>query len=194
VTNNLGVVCAQAGLQVVLIDADLRSPDLHVSFDMANCVGLTQLLIGDVPEVAGALQETEIDGLRLVASGPVPPNPSELLGSRQMESVLDQVSEGADLIILDAPPVLLVSDASVLAARADGVLLVVEAKRTSHETALKACETLETVGANILGVVLTKVKTGRRRYYRYYAYSTETEPTRRFKWKRWRRLQRLRHA
>lgn len=185
VSANLGVVCAQAGLRVALVDADLRSPQLHRPFDLENRTGLTDLLVGDVPQASDCMLETGVDGLRLIASGPIPPNPSELLGSRRMEGVLAQLSEDADLVILDAPPALPVTDAAVMAARADGAILVVEAKRTSHDDARQARETLERVGGNILGVALTKVKTGRRGYYYYNA---ESKPSRGRIWKVWNRL------
>jgi len=182
VAANLGVVCAQAGLRVVLIDTDLRIPGLHQLFHLDNLTGLTDLLVGDVQNVEECMVTLGIDNLCLITSGPVPPNPSELLGSRRMESVLAGVKKSADLVILDAPPVLAVTDAAVLASRVDGVILLIEAKRTSREAARRAYETLQRVGAPILGVVLTKAKPERKAYY-YYAEGER--PTRRPIWKHW---------
>ena len=166
----------------MLIDTDLRIPGLHQLFHLDNLTGLTDLLVGDVQNVAECMVTLGIDNLCLITSGPVPPNPSELLGSRRMESVLAGVKKSADLVILDAPPVLAVTDAAVLASRVDGVILLIEAKRTSHEAARRAYETLQRVGAPILGVVLTKAKPERKAYY-YYAEGER--PTRRPIWKRW---------
>jgi succinoglycan biosynthesis transport protein ExoP len=171
VTSNLGVVCAQAGLQVVLVDADLRRPRLHHLFDLDNHNGLTDLLIGDIQKIQECMVRTKIDNLRLITSGPIPPNPSELLGSKRMEAVLAEIKKNAELVILDTPPMLAVTDAGVLASKVDGVILLIEAKRTSHKAARQAHESIQSVGATILGTALTKVKTKRRgtAYYYYTA-------------------------
>jgi capsular exopolysaccharide synthesis family protein len=169
VAANLGIVCAQAGLHVVVIDADLRRPTLHRWFDLRNHNGLTDLLVKNTQSMEEALVDTEIDNLRLITSGPVPPNPSELLGSESMQVLLAEAEMCADLVIIDTPPVLAVTDAAVLASNADGVVLLVEARRTSHEAARRAWEALRHVGASVLGVVLTKSKLKRKGYYNYYA-------------------------
>jgi capsular exopolysaccharide synthesis family protein len=168
VAGNLGVVCAQAGLHVVLVDADLRLPQAHRPFDLDNRTGLTDLLVGDVGSVEECMVGTGIDNLRLITSGPVPPNPSELLDSRRMEAVLAQVKQSADLVIVDSPPVLAVTDAVALAPKVDGVILVIEAERTSHEAASRTRNALQSVGATILGAVLVKVKRAGPSYYYYY--------------------------
>ncbi|UCC65156.1 MAG: polysaccharide biosynthesis tyrosine autokinase [Anaerolineae bacterium] len=167
VSANLGIVCAQAGFQVVMIDADLRLPSLHQRFDLNNQIGLTDLLVGDVQDVEAVMVGTEIDNLRLIASGPIPPNPSELLSSKMMETVLAEIDRVAELIILDTPPTLVVTDAAVLAPKVDGVILLIEAGQTSHEAARRAWEAHQRVGSTILGAVLTKAKTGRDNYYYY---------------------------
>ena len=182
VAANLGVVCAQAGLRVVLIDTDLRFPNLHQLFDLNNHTGLTDLLVGNARSVKECMMETGIDNLRVITSGPIPPNPSELLGSKRMEAVLAEVKQSAELVILDTPPMMAVTDAVVLASKASGVILLIEAKRTSHEAARRAYESLQRVGATILGAVLTKAKPERKAYY-YYA--ERARPTRHPLWKRW---------
>jgi succinoglycan biosynthesis transport protein ExoP len=184
VASNLGVVFAQAGLQVVLIDADVRLPSLHRLFGLSNHTGLTDLLVGDVQDVGQCMIETETDNLRLLTSGPVPPNPSELLGSKRMEAVLAEVQENTDLVILDSPPALAVTDPVVLAAEVDGVILVIEAKRTSHEAARAACEAYRRAGVTILGAVLTKVKV-RRKSSSYYYYVANERPAQLSIWRRW---------
>jgi capsular exopolysaccharide synthesis family protein len=182
VTANLGVVCAQAGLEVILIDTDLRRPTLHQLFDLNNRAGLTNLLVGDVQKVEECLVSTGVDNLRLITSGPIPPNPSELLGSKRMEAVLAEAQESAELVILDTSPTLAVTDPVVLASKVDGVILLVEAKRTSPEAAHRTYEVHQHVGATILGAVLTKAKAERKAYY-YYA--EESRPTQQPIWKRW---------
>jgi non-specific protein-tyrosine kinase len=184
VAANLGVVCAQAGLRVVLIDTDLRAPGLHQLFRLDNLVGLTDLLVGDVERVEPCMVRTGIDNLRLITSGPIPPNPSELLESKRMEAVLAEVKKSAELVILDTSPTLAVTDAAVLASRVDGVILLAEAKRTSHEAARQAHEALQRVGAMILGVVLTKAKTDRKRSS-YYYYAAQTRATHHPMWRQW---------
>jgi non-specific protein-tyrosine kinase len=164
---NLGIVSAQAGFRIVLIDTDLRRPRLHEAFGLSNLTGLTDLLVGDIQDVEAQMQETEIDNLRLIASGAVPPNPSELLGSKRMEAVLAEAKRHADLVILDTSPVLPVTDAAVLAPKMDGVLLVVRANRTHRDAGQQAAEGLVQVGGNMMGVVLTDAPTPRRSDYRY---------------------------
>jgi capsular exopolysaccharide synthesis family protein len=184
VTTNLGIVCAQAGLRVVLLDADLRRSQQHDLFDLENQRGLANLLVGDVPEAKQCALRTGIDDLYLIPSGPLPPNPSELLDSTRMEAVLAQVSKSADLVILDSPPVLAVTDAATLGPKVDGVILVITARRTSHEAARKAYEALQSVDANVLGVVLVSVKRRGPAYYYYPAQerSPKRSTQKRYKW------------
>lgn len=179
VAGNLGIVCAQAGLQVVLVDADLRFPQLHHLFGLDNRTGLTDLLLGDAHSVQECKLQTGTDNLRLVTSGPIPPNPSELLGSMRMEAVLAQLQESADLVIVDSPPVLAVTDAAVLSPKVGGVVLVVAARRTSHEAASRARAALQSVGVAILGVVLVGV---RHRGPAYHYYATRGKRTRSLLW------------
>jgi capsular exopolysaccharide synthesis family protein len=176
VTAGLGVVLAQSGHQVVLIDADLRNPALHKQFGLSNHTGLTNLLVGDIPNIEECIVETEIDNLRLITSGPAPPDPSDLLGSKKMEEILDKVKTSAEWIVLDAPPTLAVTDAAVIAARVDGVTLVIEARRTSREQARRTCETLRGVGARILGAVLTKAEAEGKGSSHYYYYVAPKQP------------------
>jgi non-specific protein-tyrosine kinase len=182
VAANLGIACAQAGLRVVVIDTDLRLSSLHQAFCLNNHNGLTDLLVGDIQNVKDCMLRTEIDNLYLITSGPTPPNPSELLGSQRMETVLASARESVDLVILDATPSLVVTDAAILASKVDGVILVIEAKRTSHDAARQALEAQQRVGATILGAVLTKTKNERKSYY-YYAETAR--PIQLPTWKRW---------
>ncbi|MGD9317675.1 MAG: polysaccharide biosynthesis tyrosine autokinase [Anaerolineae bacterium] len=168
---NLAVVMAQAGNRVVLVDADLRRPSAHKLFGLSNGTGLTTALVEDPSAVEGYLQETEVQDLRVLSAGPVPPNPQELLGSRRMEELLHELEESADVVVLDTPPTLVVADANVLAARADGVLLIVNTNSTRRAAVQRAVEGLRQVGANLLGGVLNMVDTGgSRSSYYYYSY------------------------
>lgn len=165
---NLGIVYAQAGFRVVVIDADLRLPRLHKSFGFANTTGLTDLLVG-TQDVAAYLTNTEISNLRLLVAGPIPPNPSELLGSKRMADVLKGLKAHADLVIIDTPPVLPVTDTAVLAPKVDGILLVARAHTTQRDTIRHATENLTQVGGNVIGAVLNAAPIKPRSiYYPYY--------------------------
>jgi capsular exopolysaccharide synthesis family protein len=150
---NLAVAFAQAGQRVVIVDSDLRRPSLHTIFGVANERGLTTMLLED--DAPAPLVETSVPGLRLLASGPIPPNPSELLGSKRVEQAIERLRADADLLLFDAPPVLAVSDAAVLSRRVDAAMLIVSAGRTKRDHASRARQQLERAGARLLGVVLT---------------------------------------
>jgi succinoglycan biosynthesis transport protein ExoP len=165
---NLGVVMAQAGKRVVVVDADLRRPVLHRIFQLENDRGLTTLLFNVGPGMDGHLRQTAVKNLRVLTTGPLPPNPSELLGSQRMAVLIERLKEEAEVILFDSPPSLAVTDASVVATHSDGVLLVVDAGRTRRTIATESVERLQQVGGNLLGVVLNRVKPGRGGYYYYY--------------------------
>jgi succinoglycan biosynthesis transport protein ExoP len=168
---NLAIVFAQAGQSVVLVDGDLRRPTLHKVFDLSNKAGVTNSLLGDTgPGANEWLQLTSIDNLNLLASGPLPPNPAELVGSKRMGQFIDYLQQRFDIVIFDTPPVLAVTDAAVLSRQADGVLLVVEAGRTRQKEARRTMEELSRVNAPVLGVVINKISVGRRGGYYYYQY------------------------
>ena len=149
---NLAVTIAQAEQRVVLVDCDLRRPTLHTLFGLSNEEGLTSLMLQEGGRIP--VQKTEVPGLLVLTSGPLPPRPADILGSRRMEAVIAQLREHADIVLFDTPPVNAVTDAAVLATKVDGVLLVFQAGRTSRERARRARQILEKVKANILGVVL----------------------------------------
>jgi capsular exopolysaccharide synthesis family protein len=164
---NLAVTTAQAGRKVILVDCDLRRPNLHNIFDLKNDVGLTTMVVDDAAMESPPLRDTGVESLQLVSSGPLPPNPSELLGSRRMEEIIAALLERADVILFDAPPVVAVTDAAVLATKVDGVLLVVNAGGTKRDYARVAKARLEKVNANLLGAVLNNVRfdVSLHRYY-----------------------------
>ncbi|WP_307345185.1 CpsD/CapB family tyrosine-protein kinase [Metabacillus malikii] len=166
-TANLAVVFAQQGKRVLLIDADLRKPTVHYTFRTENHVGLSNVLTRQMT-LEEAVSVTAQDKLWVLSSGPIPPNPSEVLGSKGMQALLEQAKEDYDLIILDTPPVLAVTDGQVLANQADGVVLVVSSGKTEIESAKKAKELLDSAKAKILGVVLNNKKAEDSHYYYYY--------------------------
>ncbi|WP_322510415.1 CpsD/CapB family tyrosine-protein kinase [Chloroflexus sp.] len=150
---NLAVTMAQAEQRVLLVDCDLRQPALHTIFGISNEQGLTSSILDqDAPL---AIQPTEVPGLSLLPSGPLPPRPADLLGSRRMEGLLARLKQAADIVIFDTPPVQNFTDALVLATRVDGVLLVVQANRSRRDRVREARQKLEKVKANLLGVVLS---------------------------------------
>lgn len=152
---NLAVVAAQAGRRVIVADCDLRRPAQHLRFGLPNELGVTTALVGEGALEALPLQPTAVEGLRVLTSGPLPPNPAELLGAQRMAALVEALAADADLVLFAAPPVVAVTDAAVLAPRLDGTLLVLEAGRSRRDRTQRARELLSQVGAEVIGVVLT---------------------------------------
>lgn len=157
---NLAVVSAQTGRKVILVDADLRRPSLHEIFGVGNEAGLTTMMMDEEALASPPLQATGIEGLSLLASGPLPPNPAELMGSRRMEEVIAALAQRAAHVFFDTPPVVAVTDAAVLATKVDGVLLVISAGKTRREYARSAVQRLQQINARLVGTVLTNVPMG----------------------------------
>lgn len=153
---NLAVALAEGGRKVVVVDCDLRRPSLHTLLGAKDGPGLTSMVLDE--SLAPPLQTTSVPNVSLVASGPLPPNPAELLASARFGRALEAIASLADMVVLDAAPVTAVADATILAARVDGLLLVVDSGRTRRDPARRAKEQLDRVGARVLGVVLTNVK------------------------------------
>ncbi|MGG0492169.1 CpsD/CapB family tyrosine-protein kinase [Priestia megaterium] len=165
--SNLAAVYAQQGLKVLLIDADLRKPTVHYTFRLENHAGLTNVLTRQ-STLGQSVQETEVRDLYVLTSGPIPPNPSELLASHQMEELLKEMKQQFDMVIFDTPPILAVADAQILANQVDASILVVSSGKTEKEAALKAKEILVHAKSKLLGAVLNNRKAESGNYYYYY--------------------------
>ncbi|HWR45847.1 CpsD/CapB family tyrosine-protein kinase [Sporomusa sp.] len=170
-TANTAVAMAQSGKKVIIVDCDLRKPVQHKIFGKKNR-GVTNILVEERP-VADLIQDTDIDNLQVLTSGPIPPNPSELLGSARMREIIDSLKELADIVIIDAPPTVAVTDACVLASSVDGILLVLGAGEVRPEMAQKAKELLTKANGHILGVILNRVEIEEEHAYYYYYYGNE---------------------
>lgn len=169
---NLAIVLAEAGHPTLLVDADFRRPSLHRIFGRVRNIGLSNLIVQDMPESALFLPDDQVPNLVVLASGPTPPNPSELLGSAQVKALLDRFRKGFSYVIMDTPPVNSVTDASVLAATTDATILVVDTNKATYPAVQHAKEALERVGAKVLGTVMNKMKaTGGSYYYYEYGYA-----------------------
>jgi succinoglycan biosynthesis transport protein ExoP len=172
---NTAIMLAQTGAEVLIIDCDLRRPRLHANFNLANTRGLTNYLSGESPidDLLQAVEKTP--NLKLLTSGPIPPNPAELLGSEEMRKLLKTLSERFTHIIVDSPPAISFTDASILSTFVDGVILVIHGGRSSRAVVRRARQQLLDVGANIFGVVLNNVKAESNDYYGagYYSYQSD---------------------
>ena len=165
---NLAVTIAQQGQKVLLVDADLRRPTIHQIMEVKNQYGLTSLLTKrESPEVA-ILPTHRANNLYILPSGPIPPNPSELLGSKMMEDLIMELSKVYDLILFDTPPVLAVTDAQVLGSRCDGVIIVIRSQQTEKKYLVKAKELLDRTNVNAIGVVINEVDQKDVNYGYYY--------------------------
>ncbi|WP_303964791.1 CpsD/CapB family tyrosine-protein kinase [Sporosarcina ureae] len=166
ISANTATVFAQQGKKVLLIDADMRKPTTHYTFNCQNTKGLSTLLSRQY-EVNNVIQKTSIRNLDLITSGPIPPNPAELLGSKLMDQLIEQLSSQYDMLLFDAPPVLSVTDAQILSHKCQGTILVLNARKTEKESVLKAKSSLHSSQANIIGTVLNNfVVQNTYHYYR----------------------------
>lgn len=166
---NLAVTFAQSEKKVVLIDADLRKPTAHHTFAISNRWGLSSV-VSQQCTLEEVIQVTDIPNLDVITSGAIPPNPAEMMGSKRMTAIMAQLREIYDIILIDTPPLLAVTDAQIVATKSDGVIMVVDQGKVKREIAAKAVKNLESVNARILGVVLNNVKrkANEEAYYYYY--------------------------
>ncbi len=173
---NVATVMAYSGTRTVLVDADLRKPRVHQSFSLDNKKGLSTVIIGEA-DLKSVIQPSGVPGLDVLTSGPIPPNPSELLGRDRMAEILQELRTHYDRVLLDSPPLGAVTDAAVLGRIVDSVILVVHAGRTRRKLIERGLEQLAQINVDVSGIVLNNLKVGRRRYYPgyyhyYYYYSS----------------------
>ena len=168
VISNLAVTMAQSGKKVLLIDCDLRKPSVHKKLGISNQDGLTTLLAKQ-KKLEEVIQTTDVNNFFVLTSGPIPPNPAELLGSKKMKNFINELQGYFDAVLLDAPPVLAVTDAQILSTLCDGVIIVVEYGQAEKHAVVRAKEAIDKVGGKILGVVINKVPSNSKSYY-YYNY------------------------
>jgi len=180
---NLAVAIAQSGLRVILVDTDLRRPILHKILNASNTEGLSNILLAPELELDAYLQETAVENLRFLSCGPLPPNPAEVLGSERMGMLIDMLLGAADLVLFDSPPVLVVTDAIVLASRMQegGVLVVVDIGETRRGMAKRAVEELQRVQINMLGLIANwrSRRAGGEYHYQYYRDYTKSPDSKR---------------
>ncbi len=169
ISSNLAVIQAATEKSVLLVDADFRKPTLHRTFKISNEKGLTSLLVSQDPEAGLEIRCDQETGVYLLPSGPIPPNPAELLSSARMNMVMKMLSKQFDLVIYDVPPVNSVTDAQIMAGKVDGAILVVRSGYVRKEEVKAATEALKNVDANVLGYVLNDVD--RKEKGGYYSYS-----------------------
>jgi len=155
--SNLAIVAAQSGQRVLLVDADLRAPNIHTIFNVSNATGLTDLLRNEGANAAEVILPTEVDGLRILTAGVPPAIPAELLASRRMQAVLERLQADVDLVIVDSPPVRSVADPAILSSFLDATLLVVQAGHSRRPAVREGAEALTRANARILGVVLNRL-------------------------------------
>lgn len=168
VVSNLAIAMAQGGKKVLLIDCDLRKPSIHKRFGISNQEGLTSLLAKE-KTLEETIKASNISNFYILTSGPVPPNPAELLGSKRFRAFIKEISEVFDIILLDAPPVLAVTDAQILSAFCSGVIFVAGYGQAEKQAIVRAKELVDKVSGKILGVVINKVPAQSKSYY-YYNY------------------------
>lgn len=174
VASNLAFVIAQTDKKVLLVDADLRKPTVHRTFRLKNEQGLTTLLSSNEMRFNQVVQHSKELGLYFLPSGPIPPNPSEILGSGRMTLLMKELGQYFDIVIYDAPPITAVTDPQILATKVDGVVMVVRQGYSRKEEVKKAKEALDNVNANILGYVMNgKELSDSAGYYAYYGYENE---------------------
>ncbi|MCJ7810123.1 MAG: polysaccharide biosynthesis tyrosine autokinase, partial [Desulfobulbaceae bacterium] len=182
--SNLAVAMAQSGSRVVLLDCDMRRPRLHKMFNISREVGVSNVLVGS-STLAEAMVVDAVPNLDVIPCGPIPPNPSEMIGSNKMKDLIETLRKDYTRIIIDSPPVTAVTDSAILAQAADGLILVIRAGDTPRQIVLNGVSHLKAMNAPILGAVLNGVNTGKDSYYYYqyyyYYYGEDGERRKRFK-------------
>ncbi len=164
---NLAIVYAQQGFKTLLIDADMRKPTVHYTFRMDNITGLSNALIDNI-QLNDIAASFDVNNLSVISSGPLPPNPAELLGSKRFDQLLENAKEVYDVIVIDTAPLLAVTDAQILSTKTDGVVIVARSNSTETEGLKQAVDLVAKVRGRLLGIVLNDVEKAGDNYYYYY--------------------------
>lgn len=171
VSANIATTFAKQGLHTLLVDSDLRRPTVDATFGIDNPQGLSNYLSECNFDINSIIYKTSVKNLYVMPSGPIPPNPSELIGSKRMAELIKKLSDQLDLVIFDAPPVLSVTDAQIVSTNVDGTILVVRANKTEKAAVKEAVRLIKQVGGHIIGTILNDVEVKGSGYYGYYGYS-----------------------
>ncbi len=169
-TANLAVVFAQSGQKVLLIDADLRRPTMQRRFKVSRDTGLTNLLIGEMSLEEVTIEVEQVPGLYIMPTGPLPPNPADLLGSDRMVEIVAEATRFADIVILDSPPAIVLTDAVVLSSKVDRTILIAECDHVNRTAFIEMIRLIRNARGNILGAILNKMRLSTADYYYYYYY------------------------
>lgn len=167
VVSNLAIAFAENNKKVLLVDCDLRKPTIHKNFALSNMEGLTSL-VAEEKKFKECIKDSEVNNLHILCSGPIPPNPAEILGSEKLKALLKELSGMFDVILFDAPPILAVTDAQILSTLSDGVVFVASFGEVDKRAIVRAKELIDKVGGRVLGVVMNKVPSKAKNYYKYY--------------------------
>ncbi len=178
IASNLAIVVAQSEYSVLLVDADLRNPQLHRAFGLDNSEGLSTYLAG-TSDIENIIQQGPLPRMSILTAGPLSPNPSELLSSKRLGDLIETMKQRYDMIILDSPPLMTVSDGVILSSVVEGTILVTKAASTTYDIAMRAIKSLRDIKANLLGVVINSIDLRKEEYYyyRYYGYYSAEEET-----------------
>ena len=168
VMSNLAITMAQSGKRVILVDCDLRKPSIHKKMGVTNSIGLTNILVQNILK-EDCIVESPVQNLYILTSGPVPPNPAELVGTKKMKDFIEELKKEFDMVLIDAPPVLAVTDAQILSTMADGVIFVAAYGQAQKMALADAKQMIDKVGGKVIGIVFNKVPEEVSGYYgKYY--------------------------
>ena len=174
ISANTAIVFASQGKRVLLVDADMRKPTVHKTFNIPNHEGLTTLLTEKDVKLSSVIRQGTNENLFILTSGPIPPNPSELLDSNKMNKIIEILEGAFDLVIFDMPPVITVTDSQIMATKTDGTIFVIRSGVTNKEALIKSKQLLDIVNANVIGTVFNGVERTKDSAYKYYGLESDT--------------------